>query len=175
MATYTIDPAHSEIGFRVRHLMISTVSGTFSDFSGTMEAEKEDFSDARIAFSAQTASLSTHNAQRDEHLRSEEFFDTASFPELTFESTALRPGGGDAFVLEGNLTLRGVTKPVQLQATYNGTMTDPYGQTKHGFEVSGKINRKDYGLNWSAVTEAGGVVVSDEVRLDINVQFIQQK
>jgi polyisoprenoid-binding protein YceI len=173
MATYKIDAAHSEITFKVKHLMITTVTGHFTKFDATLEAEREDFTDAKVNFEADVDSITTNNEQRDSHLKSEDFFAAEKFPKLTFTSTAFEKDGGD-YILKGNLTLRGVTKPVELAVEYGGTATDPWGQVKAGFEANGKINRKDFGLSWGAVTEAGGVVVSDEVKLSLNVQFIKQ-
>ncbi len=174
MAKWIIDTAHSEVGFKVKHLVISTASGKFTSFEGTLEAEKEDFSDAKISFSADIDSIHTGNEQRDGHLKSADFFDVANHPKLSFISTQLSPKGGSDYRLKGNLTLRGVTKPVELAVEFGGTQKDFYGNTVAGFEINGKINRQDYGLSWSAVTEAGGIVVSDEVRLHINAELIRK-
>lgn len=174
MSTYKIDAAHSEITFKVKHLMISNVNGSFKQFDATMEAEQADFSDAKISFEADVNSISTNNDQRDEHLKSDDFFSAAQFPKITFVSTALTPKSGEDYTLKGDLTIKGVTKPVELAVEFGGTMTDFYGQNKAGFELNGKINRSDFGLTWSAVTEAGGVVVSDEIKLHLAVQMIKQ-
>lgn len=174
MATFKIDPAHSEIHFKVKHLMITNVTGSFGTYDATLESDKEDFSDAKVSFEADIASISTGNEQRDGHLKGEDFFAADQHPKLSFTSTSLQKLGDEDYKLNGDLTVRGVTKPVTLNVTYNGTVVDPYGQTKAGFEITGKINRKDFGLNWSAVTEAGGLVVSDEVKLVLNVQMIKQ-
>lgn len=174
MATWTIDPMHSEIGFKVRHLVISNVSGKFTEFEGTVIADKEDFSDAKASFSADINSISTGPAQRDEHLKSADFFDAANHPKLTFESTSITPKGGDEFDMTGNLTIRGVSKPVTLSVELGGIGPNAYGQTVAGFEINGKINRKDFGLNWSAVTEAGGVVVGDDIKLHISAELVKQ-
>ncbi|MCD6067561.1 MAG: hypothetical protein K0S33_2387 [Bacteroidetes bacterium] len=171
MSTYKIDPMHSEVSFKVKHLMISTVTGQIGKFDATVEAAAEDLNNAKISFEAEMDSISTNNEQRDGHLKSPDFFDTANHPKLNFTSTAFTKKDGHNYVLEGNLSLRGKTLPVKLDVEYAGKMTDPYGNEKHGFEVNGKINRKDFGLGWSAVTEAGGVVVSDEVKIHANVQF----
>lgn len=172
---WKIDEAHSEIHFKVKHMMVSTVTGSFDDFSAAVQSEGEqDFENAQIKFTARTASVNTRNEQRDEHLRSDDFFNSEKYPEISFTSTSFKRVNDTEFKLEGDLTIRDQTKPVSLQVEYNGTAVDPYGQTKAGFEISGKINRKDFGLKWSAVTEAGGVVVSDQVRLDLNVQLIKQ-
>ena len=173
--TWTIDPVHSDIQFKIRHMMISTVTGVFHQFSGQLKASEADFSDAEIAFEADIDSIDTRNEQRDGHLKSDDFFNAAAFPKLSFRSTAFEKTGEDSFVLKGDLTIRDVTRPVTLDVTYGGTLQDPYGQTKAGFELSGKINRKDFNLNWDAVTEAGSVVVSNEVKLNLNVQVVQDQ
>jgi polyisoprenoid-binding protein YceI len=171
MANFQIDTMHSEVSFKVKHLMISTVTGQFSEFNSTMVSEAADFSDAKINFEASINSISTNNSQRDEHLKSADFFDAANHPKMTFVSESITPKGGSSFDLNGILTIRGNAKPVVLTVDYEGKMVDPYGNEKHGFEIHGKINRKEFGLEWSAITEAGGVVVSDEVKLAINAQF----
>ncbi len=174
MATWKIDNAHSEIAFKVKHLVISTVTGKFTAFEGSLEASKEDFSDAVIHFSANVDSITTGNDQRDGHLKSGDFFDAANHPKLTFSSTSMVPKGGSDYTLKGDLTIRGTTKPIELAVEYGGQQQDFYGNTVAGFEITGKINRQDYGLAWSAVTEAGGIVVADEVKLLINVEVIRQ-
>lgn len=174
MSNYILDPMHSEITFKVKHLMITNVTGSFQNFSATMTAASEDFSDAAISFEAVIASISTGNEQRDTHLKSEEFFDATNFPTLRFVSSSLTKKAGSNYALTGNLTLKGITKEVTLDVEFGGTMTDFYGQFKAGFEISGTINRSEFGLTWSAVTEAGGVVVSDEVKLHMAVQMIKQ-
>ena len=172
--TWAIDPTHSEVQFKIKHLVISTVTGSFKTFEGTVETENDGFEGAKIQFSADIDSIDTNMAQRDAHLKSADFFDAENFPKLSFVSSSFTQKDDENYVLTGDLTLRGVTKSVTLSATYGGQMVDFYGNTKAGFEISGKINRKDFGLNWSAVTEAGGVVVSDEVKLYINVQVAKQ-
>ncbi len=170
MATYKIDATHSEVTFKIKHLMISNVSGNFTKFDGEINANNEDLSDAVFSFEADVDSINTNNEQRDGHLKSVDFFDAENHPKLTFKSTSFTKKGDD-FELVGDFTLRGVTKSVKLNAEYAGKMVDPYGNEKHGFEISGKISRKEFGLEWSAVTEAGGIVVSDEVKLLVNAQF----
>ena len=167
-----IDNAHSEILFKVKHMMVSTVTGAFNDFSGELESERDDFEGASISFSANVNSIDTNNAQRDEHLKSDDFFNASAFPALTFKSDSFERTGDDTFKLKGILTIRDISREVVLNTTYNGTITDPYGQTKAGFEISGKISRKAFGLKWNAVTEAGGIVVADEVKLDLNIQLV---
>jgi len=174
MANYKIDAAHSEIKFQVRHMMITNVTGTLLQFDATMDSEKPDFSDANISFEADINSITTNQEQRDGHLKSADFFDATNHPKLTFTSTGIDKVDDNDFKLHGNITLRGVTRPITLDVEYGGTATDGYGQTKSGFEMKGKINRKDFGLNWSALTEAGGLVVSDDVKLLMQVQMIKQ-
>ncbi len=174
MATYKIDTSHSEISFKVKHMMITNVSGSFTKFDATLQAEAADFSDAVINFEADVNSITTNNEQRDGHLKSDDFFAAEKFPTVNFVSKSFTYKGDKVFNLTGDLTLRGVTKTIELAVEYGGTMTDPYGQVKSGFEITGKINRKDFGLSWGAVTEAGGVVVSDEVKLHLAVQMVKQ-
>ena len=172
MAQWHIDPMHSEVQFKVKHLMISTVTGSFSTYEGAVSTENEtDFDGASINFTADVDSISTGQPQRDAHLTSPDFFDAAQFPKLTFESTTFTKKGDDDYALEGNLTIKGKTNLVSLTAEFGGIMTDFYGNTKAGFEISGKINRQDFDLTWSGVTEAGGIVVSDEVKLIFNIQL----
>jgi len=171
---WAIDPSHSEVQFKVKHLVISTVTGQFNKFSGEIHADGDNFEGASAKFEADIDSISTNNADRDGHLKSADFFDAGSHPTLNFESTKFEKTGDNEFALTGDFTLRGVTKEVKLKAELGGIMTDPYGQVKAGFEITGKISRKEFGLNWSAVTEAGGVVVGDEVKLALNVQFVKQ-
>lgn len=172
MANWNIDPTHSEVQFKVKHLMISTVTGNFGTYEGSVEtANDTDFDGAKISFSADIDSISTGQEQRDGHLKSGDFFDSVNFPKLTFASTSFTKSGDDSYTLVGDLTIKGVTKSVTLSAEFGGIMTDFYGNTKAGFEIAGKINRQDFGLTWSAVTEAGGVVVSDEVKLILNIQL----
>ena len=171
---WVIDPMHSTIGFKVKHLMISTVSGEFGTYEGSLETQGDSFANASASFTAQVDSISTSNEQRDGHLKSPEFFDAAAHPSITFKSTSFEKKGDDEYVMNGDLTLRGVTKPVSLNVEYNGMVQDPYGNTKAGFSAHGKINRKDFGLAWSAVTEAGSVVVGEEIKLVLDVQLLKQ-
>ena len=166
---WAIDPTHSEVGFKVRHMMISTVKGHFDSFDAVVESEKDDFSDAQVSVAIETASVNTKNADRDGHLQSDDFFNSEKYPKMTFKSTKF-----DGSKLYGELSIRDVTKEVVLDVEHNGTAVDPYGQTKAGFEITGEINRKDFGLQWSAVTEAGNIVVSDTVKLTIDAQFVKQ-
>lgn len=166
---WSIDPAHSEITFKVKHMMISTVTGHFDDFQATVMADGENFKNANIAFSAKAASINTKNKDRDAHLKSDDFFNAEKFPELKFVSKSF-----DGEQLIGDLTIRDITKEIALDVDFNGVAVDPYGQTKAGFEIKGEINRKDFNLTWNAVTEAGSIVVSDKVKLAVEVQFIKQ-
>jgi polyisoprenoid-binding protein YceI len=170
MATWTIDPAHSEVTFKVRHLVISNVSGKFKSFEGTVESDKDDFTDAKINFSADINSIDTGVEQRDGHLKSPDFFDAANHPKLTFVSTGVSKKGDD-YKVTGNLTIRGTTKPIELAVEYGGQQKDFYGNTVAGFEVSGKIDRQEFGLTWSAVTETGGIVAGNEVKILVHVEL----
>lgn len=166
---WTIDSTHSEIAFKVKHMMISTVTGHFEDFEANAKTDGDNFNNAEIAFSAKTSSINTKNNDRDTHLKSDDFFNSEKFPEMKFVSKSFT---GEQLI--GDLTIRDVTKEITLDAELNGIAVDPYGQTKAGFEIKGEINRKDFNLTWSAVTEAGSIVVSDKVKLVIDVQFIKQ-
>ena len=172
--TWVIDPMHSEVQFKVKHLMVSTVSGQFSQFEGQLLMTGDDFEGAKITFSADVNSISTGNEQRDGHLKSAEFFDADQFPKLIFDSTHMAKIDSDTYRLSGNLLIHGVRRPVTLNVTYGGQMQDFYGNTKAGFDITGVIKRKDFGLTWDGVTEAGGVVVSDEVKLIMNIQVAKQ-
>lgn len=167
---WAIDPAHSEVQFKVKHLVISTVTGTFKSFSGTATAESDDFDNAQIEFSIDAASIDTNNGDRDAHLKSADFFDVSNYPTITFKNGSLKKGA-DSYILSGELTLHGITKKIDLDVEYGGTVKDPWGNTKAGFEVTGKINRKEFGLTWNAATETGGVLVGEEIKLHINVQL----
>lgn len=170
---WVLDPTHSEIQFKVKHLMITTVTGYFKSFEAKATTEGDDFSTANISFSADINSLDTNQEQRDGHLKSADFFDAASHPKMTFENGKLQ-GSGDEFTLIGDLTIRGTTKQVKLNAEFGGIAVDGYGQTKAGFTLSGKISRKEFGLVWDMVTEAGSVVVSDDVRINAEIQLTKQ-
>lgn len=167
---WAIDPTHSEVQFKVKHLVISTVTGTFKAFEGGLYTESEDFDGAEVDFKVMVDSIDTNVSDRDAHLKSDDFFAADKFPHILFNGR-LKKAGGSSYTLSGELTMRGVSLPVVLDAELGGTMVDPYGNTKAGFEVNGKVNRKAFGLNWSAMTEAGGVVVGDEVKLHFNVQL----
>ena len=172
--TWKIDPTHSEVQFKVKHLMITTVTGNFKQFDLTVETETDDFNTAKkIEFTADINSIDTNNAQRDAHLKSADFFDADSHAQIHFSGKHYE-GSGDDAKLTGDLTIKGITKPVTIDVEFGGIVVDPYGQTKAGFTVTGKISRKEFGLTWSAVTEAGHVVVSDDIRLHGEIQLIKQ-
>lgn len=172
---WTVDLTHSEIQFKVKHLMITTVTGYFSKFNLEVETEGEDFNNAsEIVFTADVSSINTNNEQRDTHLKSPDFFDAENHNEIRFVGTKYEHISGNDYKVNGDLSIRGVSKPVSVQVEYGGTVVDPYGNTKAGFTVNGKISRKDFGLTWNAVTEAGSVVVSDEIRLLGEIQLVKQ-
>lgn len=171
MALWKIDPAHSEVSFKVKHLVVSTVAGHFSQFDATIESENEDFSDAVVSFQADVNSISTKNEQRDAHLKSPDFFDGGTYPTMSFVSTSVRKTSDYEMQVTGNLTMRGVTKEITLDVIYNGTVAGFGGIQVAGFEIHARLNRFDFGLQWSALTETGGVVVSNEVRIEILAEF----
>lgn len=170
---WEIDPTHSEVQFKVKHLVISTVTGSFNSYEGKIEADGENFENAKAYFAADIDSISTNNEDRDNHLKSEDFFKAEEYPQLVFESTSFEKTGDGQYKMTGDLTIRDVTKEVELDVVHGGTVEDPYGNTKAGFEVSGSINRKEFDLTWNAVTEAGNVVVGDNVKLQLNVQLVK--
>ena len=171
---WSIDTAHSEIGFKVKHMMFTNVSGNFEKFDASIETEGDDFTTAKFDFSGETSSITTGNADRDNHLKSADFFDAEQFQKLTFKSTSFEKIEESDYKLTGDLTLHGVTKPVKLDVEFGGLAKDPWGNTKVGLSATGKINRKDWGLNWNSALETGGVLVGEEVKLNIELQFIQQ-
>ncbi len=170
---WTLDPAHSELQFKVKHLMIATVTGTLKSFSAEILSDGDSFSNAEITFSGDLDSIDTGNTDRDGHLKSADFFDAENFPTINFKSKSVEKDGDD-YVINGDLTIKGKTNPVKLMAEFGGTVNDLYGQLKAGFSLSGKINRTDFGLTWNAALETGGVVVSEEVKILAELQFIKQ-
>ena len=164
---WNLDPAHSEITFKVRHMMISNVKGEFKNFSIDLESADDEFKNVKANAKIDTASISTNNTDRDNHLKSAEFFNAEAHPQITFETDSLNDD------ITGNLTINGVTKPVKLEVDFGGINVDPWGQTKAGFSFEGKIKRSDFGLNWNAALEAGGVMVSDEVKIAGELQFVK--
>ena len=178
MATrnWIVDPFHSEVQFKVKHLMIATVTGSFSSFHSTIQTEDENFMKGNVEFTVDVDSISTGSADRDGHLKSADFFDAEKYPQIRFVSTDFEVVDNDSsYELYGDLTIRDVTKRVKLDTEFGGVVKDAFGNTKAGFSVHGKINRKEFGLTWNAVTEAGGVVVSEEVRIDCEIQLIVQQ
>jgi len=174
MAIWKIDSTHSEVKFKVKHLVISTVTGHFNSYSATAESSNEDFSNAKIHFEADVNSVDTKNEQRDGHLKSADFFDAANHPKITFSSTSFTKKSGDNYELKGDLTIKGVTKNITLAVVYNGTVQGFGGNFDvAAFEINGKINRQDFGLKWNALTETGGVVVSDDVKFEVLAEFIK--
>ena len=177
MATksWVIDPTHSEVHFKIKHLMITNVTGSFNIFQASVTTEGEDFSTGKISFTADINTIDTGNEQRDGHLKGADFFDGEKYPQIKFTATKSESIDNDgSYELYGDLTIRDVTKNVKLSVEFGGVVKDAYGNTKAGFTINGKINRKDFGLTWSAVTEAGGVVVSDEVKIISEIQLIEQ-
>lgn len=174
MTTWKIDPAHSNVHFKVKHMVISTVTGSFGKFDATIESSKDDFTDAKITFEADVDSISTGQEQRDGHLKSDDFFNAASYPKLKFVSKAIKVIDKEHYKVEGDITLRETTKPITLDVVYGGIVKTFAGKTAAGFEISGKLNRKEFGLKWDAATEAGHIVVSDKVRLDVTAEMIKQ-
>ena len=172
--TWAIDSMHSEVHFKIKHLVISTVTGSFKTFSGTASFNGEDIESAAIEFTMDVNSVDTNQAQRDGHLKSADFFDAANFPEIKFVSSSLKKVKDEQYKLTGALTMKGITKTVELDAEYGGTAKDGYGNTKMGFEVSGNIHRKDFGLNWNAALEAGGLTLGEDVKLMANIQLAKQ-
>lgn len=171
---WNLDTKHSEIQFKAKHLMISTVTGTFKTFDATMETDGDDFCKSEITFSADINSITTGNEERDGHLKSADFFNAEKFPKLSFVSTGIEKKDETNFVLSGNITLLDVTKPVSFNVEFGGIAKDPWGMTRAGFTMTGKINRRDFGLNWNVLTEAGGLLVSEEIKLNASVQFVRQ-
>jgi polyisoprenoid-binding protein YceI len=172
---WLLDPMHSELQFKIKHLMISNVSGALKNFSAEVETEDEDFSSAKINLAAQMDSISTNNEQRDAHLRNSDFFEVEKYPELKFKSTKVEKVDSDTFMLHGELTMKGVTKPVKLNVEFNGATKDPWGGERAGFVITGKINRADWGINFNSVLETGGVMLSEEVRINSEIELVKQE
>lgn len=170
---YTLDPAHTRLGFVARHAMVTRVRGQFTDFDGTIHIDAEDPAKSTAAVTVRTASVGTGQEQRDQHLRSADFFEPERFPEMTFHSTGAEEIDTAHYRLTGDLTIKGVTKPVTLDLEFTGSATDPFGNLRTGFEGRAVVNRKDWGLTWNAVLEAGGVLVSDKITIEIDVSAIK--
>ena len=172
---WEIDRSHSNVGFSVTHLIISEVTGQFKSFDGNIEFSKDDLSDANINFSIDVASLTTDNEGRDKHLKSDDFFNAEKFPKITFVGKSIKKVDGKKYKLVGDFTMRDVTKSITLDVVYNGTVKDPWGNTKAGFKISGELNRFDYNLKWNNLMEAGGAVVSKEVAISVNLELSKAK
>jgi polyisoprenoid-binding protein YceI len=173
VGTYVIDPSHTELGFAVRHMAVSKVRGRFDAFEGTIEIA-EDPADSKVSVTIESGSVDTRDETRDAHLRTNDFFDAENHPTWTFVSTAIRPEGPTEFEVDGDLTIRGVTRPVTLDSTFEGVVTDPYGNHRIGFSGSTTINRNDFGVSFGAVLEAGGLVVANKVELQIEAEAVLQ-
>lgn len=176
MATtkWAIDPAHTEVSFKIKHLMVSNVNGIFGSFEGSIETEGENFSNARAEFSADVSSINTNNSDRDTHLKGADFFEVEKYPKLTFTSTEFKKIDEDTYEITGDLTIRDVTKSVKVKAEFGGFALDPWGNNKAGLSITGKFNRKDFGLVWNAPLETGGFLLSDEVKIAIELQLAKQ-
>lgn len=172
--TWALDASHSNLKFTVTHLMVSEVEGKFKLFDGKMTSTAADFSDAQIEFSADVSSINTDSDMRDNHLRSDDFFNVEKYPAMTFKSTSFKKTGNNTYKLTGNLSIRDVTQSVTFDVVYGGEMKDPYGNIKAGFKATGSIDRLSYGLKWNAITEAGGTVVSKDVKITANVQLLKK-
>ena len=170
--TYNIDPSHSRVGFSARHAMVTKVRGSFNEYSGS--ATVADGA-ATLTIDITVASIDTRSADRDGHLQSADFFDAATFPKITFASTSVKDSGSDKLVVDGNLTIKDVTKPISITFEYTGTATDPFGNARFGFEGEAEINRKDYGLTWNAALETGGILVSENIKLEFEISTIAAK
>ncbi|MDA3944928.1 MAG: YceI family protein [Bacteroidetes bacterium] len=171
---WKIDHAYSNVTFEVDHMVVSTVTGKFQEFEGDIKSDKDDFSDAKISFTIQAASVNTNNEKRDNHLRDEDFFEVATYPTIEFVGKKLVPVSGKKYTITGDLTMHGVTKEIELDVKYNGTIKDPWGNIRAGFKVSGELNREDYGLTWNNALEAGGVLVGEEVEIQINLELVKE-
>ncbi len=172
--TWVLDPSHSELQFKIKHLMISTVTGQFNQFKATIDTNGDDFTTSKVHFQAEVNSISTNNEQRDAHLKAGDFFDTEKYPEIVFEGERMEKTGEDEYKLHGTISMRGVSKQIVLLVEFGGITKDPWGNTRTGFSLTGKINRQDYGMSFGAVSETGGLLLGDEVKINANVQFVKQ-
>jgi polyisoprenoid-binding protein YceI len=171
---WIVDPAHSDVQFKIKHLVISTVTGSFNNFQGGATSDRDNFEGAEIHFSLDVNSIDTNQGVRDAHLKSADFFDAEKYPHITFQSKYFHKVKGDKFKLSGMLTLKGITKPIEMDAEYGGSQRDAEGKTRLGFEVQGQLSRQEFGLNYNQLTDAGGLVVGEDVRLIANIQLVQQ-
>jgi polyisoprenoid-binding protein YceI len=176
MATtkWTLDPTHSELGFKIKHLMISNVSGGFTQFNVQTETNSDDFDNAKVEANVEVASINTNNSQRDEHLRNADFFAAETHPQIRFTSTRIEKVDSETYNLYGNLTIKETTKPVKLEVEHSGIAKDPWGNVKAGFTINGKINRKEWGINYNAALETGGVMLGEEVKINGEIQLVKQ-
>ncbi|NRS87820.1 polyisoprenoid-binding protein YceI [Flavobacterium sp. 7E] len=173
-ANWAIDPTHSEIGFKVKHMMFTNVSGKFNAFEASIENDEDHFESSKISFSADVNSVDTNNLDRDNHLRSADFFDIENYSKLTFKATSIKKIDEGEYQITGDLSIKDFTKSIVLETEYSGLMKDPWGNTKIGLSISGKINRKEFGLTWNSALETGGVLVGEEIKLLAEIQFIKQ-
>lgn len=170
---WTLDKAHTQIQFRVKHLMITTVTGSFGNFDATVETKGDDFKTSKIWFTADTDSVSTGNVDRDVHIKSPDFFDVVTYPKLKFESSRVKKLDEKHFRLYGSLTIRNITKEIEMDVEFTGLVKDPWGKNKAGFNVSGKVDRRDFGLRWNVITEAGNILVGEEAKISCEVQLVE--
>lgn len=173
-SAWTLDKSHSSVNFSITHMVVSEVDGSFKDFSADVKSDKADFSDLSVAFTIQTKSVNTDDEKRDGHLKSADFFDAEKYPAITFKSTSIKKISDKKYELEGELTMHGVTKKVKWELKYNGTIKDPYGNNRAGFKATTTINRKDFGVSWNKTLDAGGLALSDEVSISVNVELTKK-
>lgn len=171
--TWAIDPMHSEVQFKIKHLVISTVTGSFKKFQGTIINNGDDFNNAKVNFTMDVKSIDTNQSHRDEHLQGDDFFESDAYPEIKFQSTTFTKKSGEDYKMTGNLTIKGVTKPVILNVEYGGFQKDMHGKIKHGFEITGKVNRKEFGMTYNAITESGGLTLGEDIKLIANIQIAE--
>ena len=172
---WSVDGSHSNVKFSVSHLVISEVEGSFTKFDGSIEAPGADFNNSVVNFTVDVNSVNTDNEGRDKHLKGDDFFNAEKYPQMKFKSTSFKKGKGNNYIMEGDLTIRDVTKKVKFDVVYGGSTVDPWGNTKSGFKTTTKVSRKAYGLMWSKMTEAGGAVVGDEVTIILKLEFAKAK
>ena len=171
---WVLDPTHSELGFKIKHLMITNVSGAFKDFHVEVESRNQDLTKAQIHATVQIGSIDTHNEQRDAHLRNSDFFEAEQYPQMLFNSTRVEKTAAENYLVYGNLTLKGITKPVKLNVEYSGVTKDPWGSERAGFIITGKINRSEWGINFNGVLETGGLMLAEEVKINSEIQLVKQ-
>lgn len=172
--TWSVDPTHSNVQFVARHMIISNVTGHFTDYTATVKTKGESIEGAEAEFEAKLDSISTGQPDRDNHLKSADFFDAANHPTIKFKTTSIEKAGADNYKVHGDLTMRGVTKPVTLEAEFTGKVNDPWGNERMAFEIRGSINRFDYGLQWNSLLETGGAVVGPNIKLKVDMEFVKQ-